>query len=110
MKAQAPRVATWLADRFLTNRTRESLIGDLMEQYREGRSTAWYWGQVLRAVAASTTAELIAHKFMALRALVVGLVLYFLFSFPVTWLAVIAPGWIERALISCEPGASGANL
>jgi hypothetical protein len=76
-----------------------------MEQYREGRSAAWYWGQVLRAILASTTEEVIAHKLMAMRALGLGLALYFLFSFPVTWLSIIAQGWIARAVVSCGPEA-----
>jgi hypothetical protein len=90
MNAQGPRVATWLAERLLTTHTRESLIGDLIEQYREGQSAMWYWGQVLRAIVASTTDDLIAHKLIALRALGLGLALYFLFSFPVVWLSTVA--------------------
>ena len=105
MKSQAPRVATWLADRFLTTRKRESLIGDLMEQYREGRSAAWYWSQVLRAIVAGTTDDLVAHKLIALRALGLGLALYFLFSLAVFRLSITAQGWIARAGIGCEPGA-----
>ena len=105
MNAQAPRVATWFADRFLTSGKRESLVGDLMEQYREGRSATWYWGQVLRAIIASTSEELIAHKLIALRALALGLALYFLFSVPVGWLSIVAQRWIGRAVISCAPDA-----
>lgn len=105
MNAQAPRVATWLADRFLTSRTRESLIGDLMEQYREGRSASWYRGQVLRAIGASTVEELAAHKHLALRALGIGLALYFLFSVPVASVSVAAAGWLGNAGVSCEPAA-----
>ena len=30
MNTEAPRVATWLAERFLTSPRRESLIGDLV--------------------------------------------------------------------------------
>jgi len=29
----------------------EALIGDLVEEYRRGRSRAWYWAQVLSSVA-----------------------------------------------------------
>jgi hypothetical protein len=29
---------------------REALAGDLLEQYQQGRSTAWYWRQVLVAI------------------------------------------------------------
>lgn len=105
MKNQAPRVATWLAERFLTSRRRESLVGDLVEQYREGRSVRWYWGQVVRAIVANTTEELTTHKLLALRAVGLGLALYVLFSVPVTWLSTIAQGWIARTVITCEPNA-----
>lgn len=100
-----PRRATWLADRFLRSGKRESLIGDLVEQYGEGRTAAWYWGQVLRAIVASTAEDLLAHKLIALRALGLGLALYFLFSFPVTWLSIVAQGWMASAVVSCEPDA-----
>ena len=105
MKAKAPIVATWLAERFLTSAKRESLIGDLIEQYRDGRSAAWYWGQVLRAIIASMTENLIAHKFMAVRALGLGLALYSLLSFAVVWVWTVAQGWMGGPLISCEPDA-----
>jgi hypothetical protein len=105
MRAEPPRIATWLAERFLTKRQRESLVGDLIEQYGEGRSVAWYWGQVLGAIVASTTEELVGHKVMALRALALGLGLYFLFSFPVSWMSATAQGWIGSALVSCGPAA-----
>jgi hypothetical protein len=42
---QPPRVATWLAQRLVSGPRRESLLGDLIEQYRQGRSRSWYWRQ-----------------------------------------------------------------
>jgi hypothetical protein len=45
-----PRLATWLAQRLVSGRRRESLVGDLMEQFRSGRSSFWYWRQVIMAV------------------------------------------------------------
>jgi len=45
-----PRVATWLAQRLVSGPKRESLLGDLIEQYRQGRSGIWYWRQVLAAI------------------------------------------------------------
>jgi preprotein translocase subunit SecY len=43
-----PAVATWLLKR--AARGNDALIGDLLEQYRGGRSAAWYWRQVLTTV------------------------------------------------------------
>lgn len=108
MNTQAPRVATWLADRFLTGRKGESLIGDLVEQYREGRSATWYWGQVLRAIVASITEELTAHKLLALRAVALGLAIqYVLFSGPVVWVGLPAEDWVIRTVVSCQATGGG---
>jgi hypothetical protein len=45
-----PRLATWLLARLASGKTRESLVGDLIEQYRNGRSASWYWRQALIVV------------------------------------------------------------
>jgi hypothetical protein len=42
--SQPPIVATWVLAHF-GNRN-EALAGDLVEEYRRGRSVAWYWRQV----------------------------------------------------------------
>ena len=45
-----PAMATWLIEHLGPVRHRESLTGDLIEQYRRGRSESWYWRQVAIAV------------------------------------------------------------
>ena len=45
-----PAIATWLIDHLGPVRHHESLTGDLIEQYRQGRSESWYWRQVVLAV------------------------------------------------------------
>jgi hypothetical protein len=45
-----PRVATWLLQHLGPRYHRESLAGDLFEEYQQGRSRAWYWRQVIVAV------------------------------------------------------------
>lgn len=108
MNTQAPGVATWLAERFLTSPRRESLIGDLVEQYQEGRSATWYWGQVLRAIVVSLTEELAAHKLLALRAVVVGMATtYFLQIGPVLWVGVPAEDWVIRNVVNCDAAGGG---
>ena len=108
MNTQAPRVATWLAERFLTSPRRESLIGDLVEQYREGRSATWYWGQVFRAIVVSITEELAAHKLLALRAVAVGMVTTYLLQIgPVVWVGVRAEDWVIRTVVNCEATGGG---
>jgi hypothetical protein len=49
--AQPPRLATWLLKAFASPVRNENIHGDLVEQYAEGRSGAWYWWQVLIAIA-----------------------------------------------------------
>ena len=45
-----PKLASWLLKRCGSPFHGESLQGDLFEQYQEGRSRAWYWGQVTAAI------------------------------------------------------------
>jgi hypothetical protein len=108
MNTQAPRVATWLAERFLTSPRRDSLIGDLVEQYREGRSATWYWGQVFRAIVVSITEELAAHKLLALRAVAVGMVTTYLLQIgPVVWVGLRAEDWVIRTVVNCQATGGG---
>jgi hypothetical protein len=46
-----PKFALWLLKHWGSPYHSESLAGDLIEQYHEGRSRAWCWGQVIAAVA-----------------------------------------------------------
>ncbi len=67
---QPPSVPTWLLNRF--GHRNDTLTGDLIEEYSQGRSVAWYWGQVLVAIVVDLGKEVRAHKVLALRALAVG--------------------------------------
>ena len=57
MPTTPPRVATWLAQHLIRDRRRDSLIGDLIEQHEHGRSSLWYWRQVLQAILVGSLAE-----------------------------------------------------
>ena len=98
--AQPPRFASWLLTRFASGPQSESMMGDLVEQYRSGRSAAWYWRQVVSAVLAGAGRDLRTHKLLTLRAVAFGSLLYFLLSFPVNWLSVAARvrviGWLAE--------------
>jgi hypothetical protein len=45
-----PGMAVWLLKRWASPYQRDSMVGDLLEMYRAGRSNTWYWGQVLAAL------------------------------------------------------------
>ena len=45
-----PQFALWLLARLGSPYHAESLAGDLIEQYQQGRSRAWCWRQVLAAI------------------------------------------------------------
>jgi hypothetical protein len=69
---QPPRIAAWLLKRFASGPKRESLIGDLLERYRNGRSRAWFWRQVLSATMTAVVTDIRDHKLLDARALVIG--------------------------------------
>jgi hypothetical protein len=67
-----PPLATWLMTRLASGERRESLIGDLIEQHRRGRSSAWYWRQAISAIITGFTAEAWRHKALATLLVVLG--------------------------------------
>jgi hypothetical protein len=75
IRRDLPGFATWLLRRFGAGRYSESLAGDLIEQYGQGRSRSWYWRQVVLAVLiararAMHTPPWIAAKTMILRVVI----------------------------------------
>jgi len=47
---EPPIVATRLLEMLASGPHDDALAGDLVEQYRQGRSAGWYWRQVLSAI------------------------------------------------------------
>jgi hypothetical protein len=72
-----PAVATWLLERFCAD---VALAGDLVEQYHEGRSVAWYWKQAIAAVGAYSVAQIREHKWLAVRAIATGYVIWYVLN------------------------------
>jgi hypothetical protein len=52
------RWATWIIAHLAPDYCRESLIGDLIEQYAQGRTARWCWSEVAAVVAAAITRRL----------------------------------------------------
>ena len=79
-------LAMWILDQVTPAIHEEALAGDLLEEFRRGRSTGWYWRQVLGAVAMGCSREMRRR----------GLTLVF----AVFW-SVLAPAWL-LAIASVE--------
>ena len=110
-----PAVATWLLKRLASGERHESLIGDLIEQYRQGRSASWYWRQVLMAILVSAAKALRDHKRFMGRVAVLASAICVLASLPVGWLNGLAGIWVLAyagcglavALLTLECSRSG---
>lgn len=49
-RANPPALATWLLDHLTPEGCEDALTGDLLEEFRAGRSVGWYWQQALAAI------------------------------------------------------------
>jgi hypothetical protein len=47
---EPPRLATWLLEQFYPVLENAPLAGDLIESFKQGRSSSWYWRQVFGAI------------------------------------------------------------
>lgn len=74
-----PRIATWLLNRLSGHN--EALIGDMIEEYRRGRSRLWYWRQASIAVLRTTVVDVRSHAVLALRAFVLMVVCVLCFQY-----------------------------
>lgn len=73
-----PRVARWLLEHWTLGADREALGGDLVEEFRAGRSVAWYWRQTLAAVLVGFVRELRERRMVVAYSL--------LYCAPMPWL------------------------
>jgi hypothetical protein len=53
-----PALASWMLEHLLSGGKNEALAGDLLEEFRQRRSVAWYWRQVFGAILASFSNEI----------------------------------------------------
>jgi hypothetical protein len=74
-----PALARWMLDHLISRETNEALSGDLLEAFRTGRSSGWYWYQVIAAIAIAWSWNAWRHRTMLF--------------FAAVW-SVFAPAWI----------------
>ena len=107
MKRSPPALATWLLAHFASDYQRDSLVGDLIEQYHQGESRLWYWKQVVAALVVAsakvlrTTLAVSAARIL-LRVAAESLAVTGLVSLFYEWRRVDAPAdFFRSALIAC---------
>ena len=77
-------MANWLLEHLRSDSVNECLIGDLTEEFGHGRSSAWYWKEVVSAIVVSSRDDVRAHVLIAIKALITGWAAQFMFQF-VAW-------------------------
>ena len=85
MNASPPWLPMWFLQRFGAN---ESVIGDLVERYENRPSSIWFWRQALSTIAVCLIRDVRAHKFVTLRAMLVGTLAVWVFAW---WLRLPWP-------------------
>src|ERR1039458_8238022 len=85
-RGEPPPVSTWLLEHLVPGPRNDALAGDLLEDFRCGRSKTWYWRQVLVAIVLGVSRETRIH---------LGLMF-----FAASW-AMLAPAWL-RLLANSE--------
>lgn len=62
IRKDPPKTAIWILGHLVPGERNDALAGDLLEEFRAGRSSLWYWKQVLVAVALGCTRTLRANS------------------------------------------------
>jgi hypothetical protein len=88
--SRPPVLASWLLECFCPD---PGLSGDLLEEYVRRQSVSWYLKQAALAVAAFSTSQIREHKWLALRAIVTGYLIWYVFS--VTLLKGFVRPWMS---------------
>jgi hypothetical protein len=78
-RAEPPPLASWMLIHLTPLDQDQALAGDLIEEFRAGRSTGWYWRQVLAAMGIGWFQSLVDHRFQLL--------------FASVW-SLLAPAWL----------------
>ncbi len=94
-----PCVATWLLQHLASDNV--PLAGDLLEEFRAGRTAHWYWRQVMAAIFRDMLDRIWAHKTLGLLALAVA---------GAFWLGNNIPAPGDNLAILLTRGQTGGDL
>jgi hypothetical protein len=72
-----PRLATWLLQRC---GIRESIVGDLLERFRQRPSRVWFWRQALVTILFDLLGQIRDHKLVVVRAVAMGIAIVWFMS------------------------------
>lgn len=82
IRSKPPSIATWMLEHWMPGPGNDALAGDLLEEFRSGRTDrtrAWYWRQVLVAIAIECSRRIFIHRSMMF--------------FAVLW-SMVSPAWL----------------
>jgi hypothetical protein len=106
---RAPRLASLLLERFAPGN--EALHGDLDEEFSGGRSSAWYWRQVMTAIARQGPLAVRARGLVAAENFVTGIITLAMIGFYAVFVVNVTD-WLLRfegfRVFSRLPNALGA--
>lgn len=106
IKRVPPALATWLLERFGPHYHAESMAGDLVEQYQQGRGRLWFCRQVATAIWVGRARHMRALPWAALRR---GVSRILLEAAAVLAVVVVGAGtftWADGARREVCPGAA----
>ena len=93
MRRRPPRLASIVLD--LLAPGNEALHGDLEEEFWRGRSTAWYWRQVMTAVALQGPLAVRARGLVAAENFITGIITLLLIGFYAVFVVNVTE-WLLR--------------
>jgi hypothetical protein len=77
---KAPILANWLLSRLIAPPQSNAIAGDLMEQWRSGRSRLWLWRQGLLAIVICNWREIQGHKNVSISGILTGMLALWCFA------------------------------
>jgi hypothetical protein len=77
---KAPVVVNWLLNRLIAGAQAEAIVGDLLEQWRGGRSQLWFGRQMLAALVICIWREVYTHKMVSMSGILIGMLSLWCFA------------------------------